>query len=355
MSHLSLYRIAAFGLCLLAAHIDAFALDTVTRKSTDRRAAGEITAVTATEVTVKPASGNPLTIPVNDIAGIEWDGAPPALGLARAKEAAGQYLLAVTDYETAQGRAPTTKAFLRADIAFGIASATGKLALIDPEQIPVAVSRLDAFLQTHRDHYRRFDALLLLGQVRLAQEDYAAAEQAFREVESAPWTDYQMAAAIGLGRTALSRGDAAAARRAFDQVIETSAATPAETARRFEAMLGQATCLQEAREFDAAAQILSKVILESPASDTRLQAEAYVRQGDCYAASGDRAKDAVLSYLHVDVIPSLAAEKDLHAEALYQLAQLWPQLGHADRADQAAARLQSLYPGSQWAKMLTGG
>ena len=120
-------------------------------------------------------------------------------------------------------------------------------------------------------------------------------------------------------------------------------------------MLGQATCLQSGQQYAEAANILGNVIRESATDDTRLQAEAYVRQGDCYAALGDRDKDAVMAYLHVDVIPSLAVEKDLHAEALYQLSQLWPELRHPDRADLAAGKLQSLYPNSPWTKKLSGG
>ena len=194
----------------------------------------------------------------------------------------------------------------------------------------------------------------MLGNTLLAQNDLEGAETAFRSVAKAPWSDYQMAANVALGRTALARGNVAEARAAFDRVVASEASSPAEQSRRFEAMLGQATCLQQEQQPAEAAKILGRVILESASDDTRLQAEAYVRQGDAYAALGDHNKEAVMSYLHLDVIPSLSAQKDLHAEALYQLAQLWPQLGHPDRGDIAADKLQSQYPDSPWAKKLVG-
>ncbi len=351
---------SSFGSAVLAAMLaasvaqQAAALDTITRKSTDRRAAGEITSVSKTEVTVKPKVGKAKTVPANDIASIEWDGAPAALGLARAKEASGQYALAIADFETAQREIPATKANLRADVALGIARSTAKLALTDPDRLPAAVTLLKEFVEKHADHYRHFDTLLLLGNTLLAQNDFEGAAATFQRVAEAPWSDFQMAANVALGRTALARGNVADARSAFDQVVASEASNPAEQSRRFEAMLGQATCLQQEQQAAEAAKILGRVIMESDADDTRLQAEAYVRQGDAYAALGDHNKEAVMAYLHLDVIPSLSAQKDLHAESLYQLAQLWPQLGHPDRADIAAGKLQSQYPDSPWAKKLDG-
>jgi hypothetical protein len=62
-----------------------------------------------------------------------------------------------------------------------------------------------------------------------------------------------------------------------------------------------------------------------------------------------------MSFLHVDVIPSLAQEKDYHAEALYHLAQLWGAVGQPARAAEAAARLEQLYPNSDWARKPAAG
>lgn len=352
---LSRRRVAITVLLLTVVTVPAGALDTVTRRSTDRRVAGEVTAVSRTEVTVTPKAGVATTVPANDIEQIEWDSAPAALGLARAKEASGQYALAIADYQKALTEVPAGRNHMRADVEYGIASSSGKLALVDDEQRESAISRLRAFIDGHPDHYRYYDALLLLGQTLLVSEDFAGAQAAYQQVNDAPWTDYQMAAGIALGKTALARGDVDTARTAFDRVAQAAPTTPAETARRFEALLGQAACLQQEQKYAEAANILDEIIRESAPQDTRLQAEAYLRQGDSFAALGGKTKQALMAYLHVDVIPSLAAHKDLHAEALYRLSQLWPQYGRPERSDQAAARLQSLYPHSPWTKKLSGG
>ena len=59
--------------------------------------------------------------------------------------------------------------------------------------------------------------------------------------------DYQMAANVKIARVKLARGDVAGARAAFDAVVGTATSSPAEESRRFEAMLGQASCLQQAK------------------------------------------------------------------------------------------------------------
>lgn len=338
----------------LAWTTSAVAVDTVYLRSDDKRVAGEITEVTRESVTVTPRIGDATTVPANDIDRIEWDVQPPSLGLGRSKELAGQYDLALEDYQKALSDAPDNKN-VQADIVWGIASTLGRIALADAARQDEAIEQITAFKDSHPDHFRYFDALLLLGEVQLAKGDGNAAEGTFSIVADARWPDYQMAAKVKIGRVQLARGDVAAARGTFDQVAGMNATSPAEQSRRFEAMLGQASCLQQQDQHDEAAKILSEVIKKCAPSDTRLQAEAYLRQGDAYAAQPQHTKQAVMAYLHVDLIPSLAREKDLHAEALYRLSQLLPAIGKPADAEVAAGKLQSEYPNSPWAKKLAEG
>jgi tetratricopeptide (TPR) repeat protein len=333
----------------------AAAVDTVYLRSEDRRVAGEITEVTRESVTVTPRIGEPATVPANDISRIEWDGEPPGLRLARSQHESGQYERALEGYQSALTEAASGREQLRADIEYGLASVLGRLALADSERQVEAIEKLNAFTESQSGHYRYFDALLLLGEVQLAHGDTTAAEATYNLVATSSLAPYQMAARTQIGRVQLERGDLTAAKASFDEVAAMNAASPAENSRRFEAMLGQAGVLQQQGQHEQAATILGEVIRQCDPSDTRLQAEAYLRQGDAYAAGGQKTKQALMAYLHVDVIPSLAKEKDLHAEALYRLSQLWPVLGHAARADIAAGKLQSDYPNSEWARKLSEG
>ncbi|MFG0335055.1 MAG: tol-pal system YbgF family protein, partial [Maioricimonas sp. JB049] len=232
--------------------------------------------------------------------------------------------------------------------------ATARLAMQQNAGLDEAATLLDQFVDRFRDHYRFYEAQLLRGNVAIDQEEYGAADSAFSSVSRSPFPDYQMAAKIGNAKTLLARKDLQGAKSAFDEVAGMTATTPLELSRKLEAMLGQATCLQMQSQYDAAAKILDQVIRESSPGDTQLQAEAYVRQGKCYSAIGENTMQAIMAYLHVDVVPSLAREKEYHAEALYQLSQLWPVVNQPARAAEAAARLEQQYPDNEWTKKLGG-
>lgn len=94
------------------------------------------------------------------------------------------------------------------------------------------------------------------------------------------------------------------------------------------------------------------MVKEAPADDTALQAETYLRLGDCQRLQG-KSKDALLAYLHIDVL--FPMEKSQHAEALFQLSKLWATVGQPSRADEARVKLESDYPNSSWTKQLASG
>jgi hypothetical protein len=116
--------------------------------------------------------------------------------------------------------------------------------------------------------------------------------------------------------------------------------------------LGVATCHQRQNQFQEAAKELDLIIKEAPATDSKTMGEAYLRKGDNLLAAGQK-KDALLAYLHVDVL--FSGEKDLHAEALYHLSTLWNEVAQPGRAADARAKLTADYPNSDWAKKLAGG
>jgi tetratricopeptide (TPR) repeat protein len=346
-------RLSGLVLCLLAA-APAAAIDTVTRKSTDKAAIGEIDSVSRTEVVVKPRVGSPTTVPANDIVDVDWDAAPPSLKLGRSQESSGQFDLALKSYQQAVTDNQSSNANVRGEIEFSLARVTARVALGDPARLADATTKLTEFAERFRDHYRYFDAQLLLGDLALAGNNAPAAEAVFDVLLTAPWADYQMAGNIGKGRILFARDDISGAKQAFDAVAVQTPRTAAETSRKLEAMLGQAKCLQKQGQHADAVQILDQVVQETSVDNTRLQAEAYVRQGESYAAMGDKTKEAIRSYLFVDVVSALAQQTDFHAEALYHLAQLWPAAGHQERGVEASARLEQLYPNSAWARKLTG-
>ena len=64
--------------------------------------------------------------------------------------------------------------------------------------------------------------------------------------------------------------------------------------------------------------------------DAEVMAMAYNTLGAAYKKAGKN-KEALMAYLHVDVIDLYAKCADAHAEALSNLVDFWTALGHPDR------------------------
>lgn len=337
-----------FAVCLALLPAVGFAIDSVNLRSTDRPVGGTITAITKTDVTVNVPARGEQTIPANDILRIDWDGQPPVFTRALTEENGGNYPAALASYQEALDANPAN-ANIRTDIQFAMARTMARAALADATQVDSAMMALRDFVNAQRNHYRFYDAQMWLGDVALASGDLSTADEAFSSVSNSPWVDYQMAGKIGLARVLVERNDLSGARLGFDEVVSVAPTDEATRERRLEAMVGQAHVMQLEQDYEQAVAVLEQVIDESTADDTQIQAEAYLRQGTCYQLMGVDPKQAIMAYLHVDVIPALAKESQFHAESLYHLTQLWGEIGDTARATDASDRLKTLYPDSEWA------
>jgi hypothetical protein len=338
-----------------AACSPVLAIDIVHRKSTEKTVGGEVTKNTRDGVTVTQQIGmKEEVVPAADINYIEWDAEPGAVKLARGSETTGALDEAVKQYQEAQKGAASSKEGVKADVQFGLARTMAKRALRTGEDLPGAMAAVKAFTNANRDNYRFYESQLLLGELSLAAGDFNAAELAYQSASGAASNDFQRAGKIGVARAILARGDVAKAKGLFAEVAAAPVASPSEESRRLDAILGQALCLQKDKDAAGARKLVEQVIEQAKPTDASIQAEAYLRQGDLLMEDGGNTKAAIIAYLHVDVIPEFAELRDLHAEALYQLAKLWPTVGEAERGADAANRLKTQYPQSAWNRKLTG-
>ena len=106
------------------------------------------------------------------------------------------------------------------------------------------------------------------------------------------------------------------------------------------ATLGKARCQAEAGQSDEAVALVEGVIAKANPEDVRLHAKAYNTLGLAHAKAG-RTKDALLAFLHVDII--YFASPNEHIEALQNLVELWRQDQKPQRADEAAQILRDQY------------
>lgn len=341
-------------LCLLAATaLPALAIDTIYVVGEEKRVAGEITNVTRDAITVNSKVGGDTEIPANKIEKIEFDGEPPNLRLVRTTDENGRFAEAIDEYTKLLTEIGDNEV-LEGEIAFLIARAKGRLGEADSQKRQEGIDALKAYTDKYRTHYRFYDAQLLYGKLTASAGDNTRAQIAFDAVSKSPFNDYQLAAKVALADSQFAEGDIDSAAKLYDEVAGTNGTLPREKSQKLAALLGKAKVLSNKKQYDEAIKALETVIQQTTVADSAVQAEAYLRQGDAYAASGGNPKAAVMAYLFVDVVPSLSKETSKHAEALYRLSQMWPAVGQPGRAAEASARLQSMYPNSEWTAKLNG-
>lgn len=326
----------------------AQAVDYVKRKS-DKQVGGTITSASKTEVVVKPSTGEPITVTANEVASVDWDDAPRDMNLAKGDENNGRYRQALEKFAKASEEAKSGSELLRADLDFLIARVTARAALTDAERLGEATTKLTGFLKAHPDSFRFYEAQQWLGQIHLAKQDFAAARSTFESLSSAPWSDYQLLAKVNLGRVLMGENKLDEAAQAFDGAIAAAGPSSADQSRKYEAMVGKARSLISSNKQAEALVVLDEVVDKGSPDDTALMAEAYVLQGNCLETA-NRMKEAVLAFLHVDVL--FARESASHAEALFHLSKLWKSVQHPDRAADSQNKLEATYPNSEWTKKL---
>ena len=297
---------------------------------------GTVTSESPEKVEIK--LGNTVTaIPTSEVESIDYDGHPAGLEQARDKEAIGALAEAVDLYKKAATDAGG-KAFIAEDATFGAARATAELAQTEPGKVAEAVNLLDSFTRTYKNGRHVGPALESLARLQIALEKYADADTTLASITKLPGGD-DRAASLRI-KLLTRRGKTDEAISAIDKII---AANPAGSARNRDATLAKAEALAALKKYPEAETLVRSVIQAAPPEDATTQALAHNTLGDCLRAAG-KPKEALYAYLHTDLL--FSKEKEEHARALGQIAQLWREMKRLDRADEVLERLKSDYPRS---------
>lgn len=339
--------IATSLLCVSSASVSAIDLITISGQS--ERLAGDVEKVTKTAVTIKTRKGS-QEVAANTIEFIEWDGQPARLVGALGQERNGRYKEALETLKEVREKLPSTATNLIDDVEFFQARIQGKIGLSDETQLQASIDQLKDFLSGNLNYYRYFEGQELLGRLYRTQKSYLEAETTYRSLEKSPFEGWQIAAKDGLARIALAQNQLNEALSQFNAVLGMKASTDQSKERQLSAKLGKVACLQKQNNHQEARKLLEQLLSATKPNQTSLQAETYLRRADSFLAEG-KTQQALIDYLMVDVV--FAGEAEYRAEALYQLTQLWPGVGHPERAQDAAADLQSNFPSSEWTQKLT--
>jgi tetratricopeptide (TPR) repeat protein len=337
--------------CILLALLAAATLSARVASAVDRvkpiqgnPVSGKISEMSATKVVVEAGSAR-KEFPVNEIDTVQFDGEPNELMQARIAVAAGRYDDAQTllaKIEAGQMKRPE----IAKDVEFYQALAAARQALSGGGSIADAGKKVFTFERANRDNFHYFEACQTLGDLLAAVGRYPDAEGYYAKLAEAPWPDYKMRAGVLLGRSLISQQKFDEATAKFDEVLKADATGKEADAQKAAAMLGKAAALSGAGKPDEAVKLVDEVIAKADPENEELYARAYNILGNCHKAAGKK-KEALLAFLHVDLLYSRHAEQ--HAEALANLATLWSEVDKSDRAAQAKSMLNQKYPNSVWA------
>jgi tetratricopeptide (TPR) repeat protein len=307
---------------------------------------GRVTGMTPLEVTVDKASAGIEQVPVNEITTIVFHGEPAELSQARTNARNGSYATALEALKKIDVAA-VDRDYVKQDVQFYRALCEAKLALGGTGEITDAGRNLNGFVRKNPDNFHYLEAVEVMGDLLMASERWDAAQKQYAELDKAPWPEYKMRAAVLTGRTLQAKGEHAEAIAEFDKVLAMPGEGKDVESQKLTATLGKAESLSATGKVDEAVTMIEQVILDADPEQMQLHARAYNALGRCYEQAG-KTKDALLAYLHVDVLYNTVPEA--HAEALSHLVPLWQAIGQGERAREAKQTLEEKYAGSRWAK-----
>jgi tetratricopeptide (TPR) repeat protein len=305
---------------------------------------GLVTAESPAEVTVS-LGATTIVVPTDQVESIEYQGQPASMQLGRTNADAGRFDEAIAQFQKAASEAGG-KPFVIEAAKFAEASLLAAQAMTEPGRVKDAVARLGAFLQAYPKGRHVVAAREALAKVQLHAEDFKGAEANLAEMAKLPAGADR--AAVLQARLLVRSGDPRAAVAELDRLI---AAAPEGSPKRVELTLVKAEALVAASQYDESETLVRQVIAAADAEDLAVQSRAYNALGDCLAAAA-KPKDALLAYLHVDLL--YAKDKEEHPRALRRIEELFRKMGQLPRADEYGRRLKQEYPNSHWARQAPG-
>ena len=249
------------------------------------------------------------------------------------------------DIKDAEPRIREEYEFLKVATAAGAATAANGDA---------AAQALAAFLTRNARSHHFFEGQEILGDLYARMGKYAEAATAYGALDRGP-SALRIRAASSKARLLLEQGKPADAIKEFEAAtkIPTEPGDSASAAQKGEARLGMARCLARTGKAADGVTVARAAIREADPGDRDLLAAAFAALGECQRAGGGKDEDALISFLTVDLVDNTVPEQ--HAEALYNLVELWEATKQPERAREARQALATTYPDSPWAKKLGGG
>jgi len=314
---------------------------------------GEVVKVSPNAIELQGQQGQAVSIPIDQVRDVILADAPEPLRNAQAMilrdDATGAR--AELGKLTPEDMAGVPR-LVATQLDFARVATAGKLAAATGEDLPAAAAGLQEFLGKHPQSHLVYAASEILASVQARQGDFAAAARSIASLAQGP-AAYRVRAAAAQGNLLFQQGQWPQARNQYETAMKIDLAQDdrAGHQERIGAEFGRARCLAREGRGEDAVKALEQSLATIDPADRDLLARGYAALGDAFRASPNRSQDAILSFLRVDLIYN--SLPDAHAEALYNLAELWTQERNPERSRTCRQALETTYPDSGWTRRLS--
>lgn len=279
-------------------------------------------------------------IPAEQIVSVYYAGEPSQLNAARLAIDSGRYQEAIELLEQVSSD-ELDRELVETEHQFLTTLAVARQSLARSSDLERAVEDVKGFLTANRSSFHVPAAIELLGDLYVALQQYDQARTQYAKLSKAPSAYYKLKSAILTGRALQAAGNHEEALAQFEEVLQSSETGPAIEPIRLAATMESAVSRAATGGGGQAAAAIHQIIAAADPEDADLLARAYNALGEAELTAGNP-QAALFAFLHVDLLYSSASAE--HAQALKRLAELWKELGHPDRAEDAAQRLSENYP-----------
>ena len=335
--------------CLMTSTSLAQRGDTVYRANASgvgsTKISGKVIDMTPTGILVE-SKGSPTSIPAAEVRSVVYAGQVSAIARTADRIKAGSYAQGIEEIAKIDDKG---NAYVAHELAFLKAYAEGNLALKGSFDAIAAGKSLRNFLTKYKKSYHFFPATALKGQLLYALKFPDLAAKEFKLLTQSQWPEYVIKGNYYLAQTALAQQDFDGAIAICDQII---ASTDNDDLTQQYQLLAKCTkakaqCLSG--NPGSAEDDLKQIIKVENPDNQQLFATAYNALG-VYHFKAQQLKEARDKFLLTHLL--MYSESEAHAEALYYLAQIWPELEDTDEANKTRELLKSRYRNSYWAKIL---
>jgi tetratricopeptide (TPR) repeat protein len=311
---------------------------------------GKIVSVSPVGVVVENSDGDAENVAIETVREVQFGEEPQSLKNARAMLLRGRGAdardeVGKIEADELDGAEP----LVLAEVDFVRAAAAAQ-AVLEAGGDPAAAAKTVAdYLAKHSKSHHFFQMQELLGDLYARAGKPAEALAAYQQLDSGP-PGMKVRAASAKATMLLAQGKPAEAMAEYDAAITLAGSDKASQPQKRSAELGKAKCLSLQGKQDAAVEMVLQIIKDSGPEEKELLSRAYNVLGGAYRSMAGREQDALIQFLTVDLVYNTLPES--HAEALFNLGELWDKGSNPERAREARQNLKAAYPASPWAAKL---